>query len=454
MPLIKEKIFFFPRLELKHFLFLYFFLISLLKKIVQTFFNKNKSIAWDFLVLYIYDAGDLLSVIPYLIMRKRTKDLKKNTNNTESNIDSKSSKKTFESTDNRTNADNEIIHDDANEIINLKNSNIKIIYNEPEVKKIDHCIFLKIILFTIADFIAQISKAVYYIIIQNEVKVELDDLNSTLIFFIISIMLFSKIMLHYELFRHHYFSFSIDILCLIVLSVLDIIEIKKKNENKSLKFAIIYLVIKILKDILYSFSDVLMKVIFLYDFVSPYTLLLMKAIIEFFYLVIFSIPFIFKRLNIPNTKNPTIFELISDEFKDIKYIGIAIGFTINSFFYNILIFQIINVFSPNHFVVAKVIENLGVFGINFLIKGAKQQGQEKPVEIGPIIIKTIMFVLLIFASIIFNEYLVINICGLAKKTKLFLDYEARKEIDNKKSSDESSVSSENSMPLIKDTDMY
>ena len=36
-----------------------------------------------------------------------------------------------------------------------------------------------------------------------------------------------------------------------------------------------------------------------------------------------------------------------------------------------------------------------------------------------------MYVILILASFIYNEYLVINVCGLSKNTKLFLDYEAK-----------------------------
>ena len=454
MPLKKDKIFLLPHLELKHFLFLFFFLISILKKIVQTFYNKNKSISWDFLALYLYDAGDLLSIIPYIIMRIRTKDIKKNSNNNNNDIiiDSKSSIKTIEN-----NTENDVKNGNTNDTILINNTNIKILYYEPEDKKNKCYIFLKIILYTLVDFIAQISKVVYYFAIHNLIKVELDDLNSTLIFFIISTMLFSKIMLHYELLRHHYFSFVIYILCLIVLSVLDILEIKQKNDkNGNLLYAIIYLIILIFKNIFYSFSDVLMKVIFLYDFISPYTLLLIKAIIEFFYLGIFSIPFIFKTLYYAKDIELTIFDMIAKDFKESKYIGIAIGFTINSFFYNILIFQIINVFSPNHFIVAKVIENIGVFALNYIIKGNQrgQKDEELEKKIYFIVIKAIMFVLLIFSSIIFNEYLVINICGLAKKTKLFLDYEAKIEIENRKSSDISSNSSENNYPLIKDSDVY
>ena len=38
-----------------------------------------------------------------------------------------------------------------------------------------------------------------------------------------------------------------------------------------------------------------------------------------------------------------------------------------------------------------------------------------------------MCILLILSTLIFNEILVINICGLAKNTKLFLEYEAENE---------------------------
>ena len=39
-----------------------------------------------------------------------------------------------------------------------------------------------------------------------------------------------------------------------------------------------------------------------------------------------------------------------------------------------------------------------------------------------------MHILLIIVSFIFNEILVINICGLANGTKLFLDYKEQKDL--------------------------
>ena len=40
-----------------------------------------------------------------------------------------------------------------------------------------------------------------------------------------------------------------------------------------------------------------------------------------------------------------------------------------------------------------------------------------------------MYILLIIASLIFNEFVVINICGLANNTKLFLDYKEKNDLN-------------------------
>ena len=39
-----------------------------------------------------------------------------------------------------------------------------------------------------------------------------------------------------------------------------------------------------------------------------------------------------------------------------------------------------------------------------------------------------MYILLILASFIYNEFLVINVCGLANNTKLFLYYKEQKDL--------------------------
>ena len=423
----KKKYILFPKLEIKHFLFLFFFFISFLKKSVQTYFEQNQRLAIDFLKLYMYDIGDFISIIPHCIMKKRIRA------------------KSF-SNDNAILDNDKIVNDDVNENLNI-NNNIKFIHNDPADSINNFGTIVKIFLFTIVDFIAQISGIIFYVVKEGEnLEVKLVNLNSSLIFSIISIILFSKIMLHSNFYRHHTFSFSIDILCLIVLTVIDIIQIKKENGN-NLAIPIVYLIVKTVSISLYSLENVLAKLMFLYDFISPYSLLLYKSIIHFFYLVIFSIFFIFIKFKDKDGDKKTIFSMILNIFDDKKYIIIVIGYTINSFFYNILDLQIINVFSPNHFVIARVFENFGIFVINLIFNGVESEQY--------LALKIIMYILLILASFIFNEFLVINICGMAKNTKLFLDYEAGLEMNNKISDESSnSSSSNNNISLVNESDIF
>ena len=112
--------------------------------------------------------------------------------------------------------------------------------------------------------------------------------------------------------------------------------------------------------------------------------------------------------------------MIADVFEDKKYYIIFIIYMITSFFYNNFCVKIIEVFSPNHFVIAQLFENCGIFIMDLIIY--------EPDSIENITIKIIMFILLILTSFIYNEFLIINICGLSKNTKLFLDYEEKIDI--------------------------
>ena len=81
---------------------------------------------------------------------------------------------------------------------------------------------------------------------------------------------------------------------------------------------------------------------------------------------------------------------------------------------------IIDVFSPDHFVISRIFENVGIFIIDLIFFGADKEKY--------LIIKIIMFVLLILSALIYNEFFVFNFFGLSKNTKLFLDYEAKNEL--------------------------
>ena len=148
----------------------------------------------------------------------------------------------------------------------------------------------------------------------------------------------------------------------------------------------------------------------------------MKATFKFFFLIIFSIPLCFVKFKDPHGGKKVIFSMFVDIFQNRIDILLYIIYLINSFFYNILIYLIIDKFSCAHSAISLIFENFGIFIINTAIKDIKCD-----YKFG---IRLLMYILLIFTSLIFNEFLVIKICGLANNTKLFLDYKEKADLSS------------------------
>ena len=382
----KIKCVLFEKPHINHILFLFFFISSLVKQYILKIVKEDDNLSIPVFKLYIYDIGDFLSLIPYIIIKIKSK--------------SKDGEKRLKS---------------AEEINYIYNDSTK-----SEFKKNMSYIILYMFLLTMSDFIAQISTVVFYIITGNQqLQVKHGNLNFALIFNVIFLFLFSRIFLHHTFYSHHFFSLIIFIICLLVIVILDFLEIKKSSGDKFIK-SIIYILVRIFTIILYSFEDVIAKVMFLNYYFTPYFLLLIKAIVQLFYLVIFSLPLIFIKIKLENGDKIIIFSLFKDIIKnDINYLYYTI-YLINSFFYNILNFIIIDRFSANHSGISRIFENLGIFIINSIT-----QDIEADYYLG---LRILMYILLIIASFIFNEIVVINIFGLANGTQLFLDYKEQNDL--------------------------
>ena len=137
----RKKYFFFPKIEIKHSLFLFFFLISSLKNFLKVFPEEEPKLEKKFLKLYMSEVGDFLSIIPYLIMKKRskTKNINKNKNNEKI----------------------------QKENLNI-NKKIILLHNEQDDNRSNVGLKVKIFLYTIVDFIAQISSVIFYIVTKNK----------------------------------------------------------------------------------------------------------------------------------------------------------------------------------------------------------------------------------------------------------------------------------------------
>ena len=380
----KKKYFFFPKPHLNHFLFLLFFVISILKKYVNTFFPQKPKIPLEFLELYIYNLSDFFSIIPLFILQKRTKRKK------------------------------EIIDSNSNKDVKGGHGYI---YNNRE--KTNPKSKIRIFILTISDYIAQISSVIFYVIL-NELNIPMKfaKLTSLLIINVIVIFIISKLILHNHFYRHHSLSLLINIICLIVLIIVDISNII--NYSGEIKMQFIYIIIKIVQSILYSLEDVLIKVLILSYYLHPFKILFKKALFQFFYNIIFNFPFIFIKLRDKDEEKEFLFPMIGRLFEDKINILITFIYAGISFIYNGTIFKIIDEFSPNHFAIARVIENFGILMLNIILEGADSQKN--------LVFNLIIYILLIFAALVYNEFFIINICGLSKYTKYFLDFEAESEI--------------------------
>ena len=82
----------------------------------------------------------------------------------------------------------------------------------------------------------------------------MDEKNSIILFNIISKYILSIIILHSDMYKHHYLSLTINIIFLIGLAIFDIINIKR---NTSYVF---YAFIRIIMIILFGFEDVYAKI--------------------------------------------------------------------------------------------------------------------------------------------------------------------------------------------------
>ena len=85
---------------------------------------------------------------------------------------------------------------------------------------------------------------------------------------------------------------------------------------------------------------------------------------------------------------------------------------------NLNILFIIDKFSPIHFAVASIIEN--ICSLLFSIKSG--------FVLNEFIIKIVIYFILFLVGLIYVEFVVLNFCGLQKNTKLFLEKQAKDDI--------------------------
>ena len=263
-------------------------------------------------------------------------------------------------------------------------------------------------------------------------------MNSYVLFNIIAKYLLNILILHTPVYKHHYLSLSINLLFLIGLVIYDIINIERSNQY-------FYLLMKIISVSLYSFEDAFAKILLTFNSISPYNLLLYRGILVNILSLLYSIVFIFVEIPDEKGKKSSVFSRFWKVYENKLNILFYLILALFEYLENLNIFFIIDKFSLIHFAVASIIE---YFGLLILAMIYKESG------VAEFLIKFLIYFILIVTALIYNEFIILNFCGLEKYTKLFLQKEAKKEvnqsfIDNNEDND--SISQRDSINIVNDS---
>ena len=382
----------FSKLNKNHFLFLSFIIIKIIDELCRNYMEKVDDIIRIFHHNYIGSLSDFLSIIPFIIIKIRSKDISKN----------ELKKENIKEKEQDSNNDIEYIYSDQKTENNIKRA-----------KRI----FKFLIIVSIFDFLASYLDIIFTIIkifTKDNLLINKVENNSSILFSIISMYVLSILILHSPFYRHHYVSMAINLLLLIILIILDIINIVNR------KLSYIYVIEKTIIIILYSFEDVLAKILLSVDSVSPYIYLLYRGILVNILAFLFSFVFIFVKIPDENGDKSCVFSRFWKIYEYKLNILFYIIMFFNEYFMHLNIFLIIDKFSPIHFAMASIISYFisSLFSI-FLSENDK---------ISNFFYKLGIYLVLIVTSLIYNEFIILNFCGLQKYTQLFLQKEANEDI--------------------------
>ena len=385
----------FSELNRNHFLFLSYLIIAIIIEIDNQHITSSNDIVNTFHKCFLHTLSDFLSIIPFIIITIRSKGVSKDklekvkTIVNEKTIDEKVERRVSET---------------STEIV-LKYFNVNI--KDKQTKEKKRKIKLSLLVSTF-EFLAIYLDVTFSIIAKtNNYQIKFSEMESSILFKVMSKYILSIIILHSPVYKHNYLSLAINVVFLIVLLVLDIIDIVNTKDN----YYFLYAILKIIIAILFSFEDVYAKVLLSLGSFSPYIFLLYRGIFVNCFAFLFSFVFIFVKLPDEKGEKSIVFTRLWKVYDNKLNILLYIIFFIFIYLLNLNIFLIIDKFSPIHFAIASFLYN-SISSIISCIYGKQ--------ELKRFFLKLAVYFILIISALVYNEIIILNFCGLEKYTKFYL----------------------------------
>ena len=239
--------------------------------------------------------------------------------------------------------------------------------------------------------------------------------SSVSVFFcIISYVLLSRLILGHKIYRHQIFSLTIIIVCNIISIILILIGEKNKvNSDMAINFVIMAVILS-----LYALYNVLEKIFFNSFMTSPYYLMFIIGLITLVLIIIYET---ITCLAFGDNKDFNgAFYQIKYNIKNIKlYPLLFIGDVISAFLWVGGIHLTVYFFSPCHFIISESISQILSTIINNSLEGY---------NIAAAIVIYILFVIIIFASLIYNEIIILKFWKLNINTKKHITKRSNSEL--------------------------
>lgn len=300
------------------------------------------------------------------------------------------------------------IENKNNSLFNKKSENNEV-KNKPKYSTF--CVIMTKI--CLVDFFCQLIFLIFALIFDKDDIIERKNNNYLLLIDISSRFIFCRIILDTYFYRHHIISMVINIAIFLILGFFDLKIIF--FENYSYK-KLIYFFCLIIRTIAYSLEDVYNKVALSRESLTPYSLLFYKGFFQIPLVIITTIIV----LPIHNAFND--FNNLDSDYRKYVLVRRAI-FVVLNILRSIFLVQVIDKFSSQHLSILKVLESIFMFGY-FLIDGKYSNDN----EIAYIPVIAVSFIITIITSLIYNEILVINLCGMQEYTQHGLDIQAEKDL--------------------------
>lgn len=267
-----------------------------------------------------------------------------------------------------------------NDIKNEKISKINNVSRETHVNEIKRIKQVKWRYLFFSAFVFFLNQMTYVITIP--IKTNTSNLN------ILITSLFYYLVFKNKLYIHHYLS------CALIIIIGFTIDMTLNNIKNDFTENMWLFFVRIIREVLYSLSSIIDKYIMEKKFISVYLLLLSNGVIILVALLIFAV-FDYFFFDIDD------YNKFFSEF-NYKELLVILGVIITQFTLNLGILLTNKYYSPCHIFIIFVCGQLALYVIHF-------DGKSAGILVG-------LFSIL-FLSLIFNEIIEINVCGLSKNTK-------------------------------------